>query len=162
MTQVVHSVNATTRAAAGRIAQLLAVPAPAPAQRRWRAQSLADGAVGIALLHIERAHASPANGTQRTRGSSRQRGPRSFATTDAGLYPGAPAVAFALHAATTGGSDKYRRSLSALDRSVTALTHRRVDQAHARIVHGQLPKFAEFDVISGLAGVGAHLPHARR
>jgi hypothetical protein len=80
-----------------------------------------------------------------------------FATPDAGLYLGAPAVAFALHAATTDGSDKYQRALSALGRSVTALTHHRTDQAHARITSGHLPKLAEFDVISGLAGIGAHL-----
>lgn len=157
MSQVAHSVNAAARTAADRIAQLLGVPPSTPPQCRWRAQSLADGAAGIALLHIERAHARLGEWDAAHAWLTQAAQSDIFATTDAGLYLGAPAVAFALHTATIGGPDKYRRALSVLDRSVTALSHRRVDQAHARIARGQLPKFAEFDIISGLAGVGAHL-----
>lgn len=36
----------------------LATPAPTDAEQPWQAQSLAKGAAGVALLHIERAHAS--------------------------------------------------------------------------------------------------------
>jgi hypothetical protein len=157
MSKITHPVNATARAAADHIAQHLAVPAPTPPQRRWRAQSLADGAAGVALLHIERAHARLGGWDTAHAWLAEAAQSDIFATTDAGLYLGAPAVAFALHTATTDGLDKYRRALSRLNRSVTALTHRRIDQAYARIELGQVPKLAEFDVISGLAGIGAHL-----
>jgi hypothetical protein len=118
---------------------------------------LADGAAGIALLHIERAHARLGEWAAAHAWLTEAAQVDILATANAGLYLGAPAVAFVLHTAVTDGSGRYRRALSALDRSVSALVHRRIDQAHARIARDELPKLAEFDVISGLAGIGAHL-----
>ncbi|HEY9473992.1 MAG TPA: lanthionine synthetase C family protein [Mycobacteriales bacterium] len=161
MSRIVCSLNVAARVAADRIAHMLASPAPAPPRRRWHAQSLADGAAGTALLHIERAHAQVGDWGVAHAWLANAAQSDIVATTGSGLYFGAPAVAFALHAACTDGSDRYTRALSTLDRSVIALTHRRIDQAHARIASGHLPKFTEFDVISGLAGIGAYLLHHR-
>ena len=148
--------NAAARTAAG-LAHLLAVPPPTPLERRWQVQSLAKGAAGIALIHVERAHAGVGGwGTAHAWLIAATQGDIS-AGSDAGLYFGAPALAFAVHAADADNSGRYPRALAALDASVVALTHRRVDRACARIDSGELPGPAEFDVISGLSGIGAHL-----
>jgi lantibiotic biosynthesis protein len=118
-------------------------------------QSLADGAAGIALLHIERAYTG--HGTWRIvhtwlRAAT---GTDIAATGDACLYFGAPALGFVLHAADQAG--RYSGPRDAIDRAVTVLAHRRVDQALARIRRAELPAAAEYDVIRGLTGIGAHL-----
>ena len=79
----------------------MSTPTTGTAERRIRAQSLAQGAAGIALLHIERAR----------RGSGTWHDAHAHLTScvhdliadeDASLYFGAPAVAFALHTASVG------------------------------------------------------------
>jgi class I lanthipeptide synthase len=132
-------------------------PLSLPPDRRWRPQSLARGAAGVALLPIERAHAGVggwdvAHSWLKAAVSGGVR-----AGDDAGLYNGAPAVALALRAASAGASDRYSRALEVLDRSVSRLAHRRVDHAAARIARGALPALAEYDVINGLSGIGAYL-----
>jgi hypothetical protein len=42
---------------------------------------------------------------------------------------------------------------------VAALAYRRVDAALARIERRELPTFAEYDLLHGLTGIGAHLLH---
>ena len=143
-----------------RIAGLLADPGSVPAawtsRPQW-AQSLAQGAPGIALLHIERA----ATG----------RGPWEHAhawlkvaaadpvTTgaDGYLYYGAPALAHALSCAAKAQPDSYERAQGRLDQVVADDALRRCDQAQARIERGDLPELAEFDTIRGLAGIGSVL-----
>jgi hypothetical protein len=73
-----------------------------------------------------------------------------------GLYRGAPAVAFALHAA---GQPAYASALDTLDRHITTVTRHRLDRAHRRIDLGQLPALREFDLISGLTGIAVYLLH---
>ncbi|MDT3396323.1 lanthionine synthetase C family protein [Streptomyces sp. B1866] len=133
-----------------------APPAHDPQDAR-SAQSLSRGAIGIALLHIERAHAglgdwdtahSWINAATRTSLS---------AADGASLFFGVPAVAFTLRAAGADGTPRYAGALARLDAHVTALAHRRTQQAEARIAHGLLPHMREFDVINGLTGIGAHL-----
>jgi hypothetical protein len=119
-----------------------------------RAQSLALGTAGVALLHIERAHlglGTWANAHAWVRTATA--GEISAADT-AGLYVGAPAISFILHAASTDGTDRYAPAVVALDTQVVALAHRRVDAALARIDRGDLPAFAEYDLLYGLAGIG--------
>ncbi|MGH3771182.1 MAG: lanthionine synthetase C family protein [Pseudonocardiaceae bacterium] len=65
-------------------------------------------------------------------------------------------MAFAVHAAADRPG-RYERALASLDVRVAAVTRRRLDQAHARIDRGDRPALAEFDLINGLAGLGAHL-----
>ncbi|MEV7970544.1 lanthionine synthetase C family protein, partial [Sphaerisporangium sp. NPDC088356] len=139
------------------LAQRLMSPEPNPADQRWRAQSLATGAAGIALLHIERAHASA--GSWRTAHSwvTAAAGTEISAANDTGLHFGAPAISFILHAAGADGAARYGEALTAIDTYVTALTHRRVDLAQARIDRGDAPAFAEYDLLHGLTGIGAHL-----
>ncbi|ORT46827.1 lanthionine synthetase C family protein [Frankia sp. KB5] len=127
-------------------------------------QSLSAGAAGIALLHIERAWAEADNWRSAHRHlTAATRDPLHDHHT-AGLYFGAPAVTFALHAAN-GSTDRYRDALAALDPAVTRLAHQCAGQALERISAGQIAgDFAEYDVFSGLTGLGALLlrraPHS--
>lgn len=131
--------------------------AAGPRGSGW-AQSLAQGAIGVALLHIERAHAGLADWDTAHVWLTAATGEDISVGPNASLFYGAPAVAFAVHQASqcTG---RYQRALATLDASVTALTRRRLDHAHARIDHGQRPELGEFDLIYGLTGLGAHHLH---
>jgi lantibiotic biosynthesis protein len=120
-----------------------------------RSQSLSRGAVGEALLLIERAH----NGTVswddvhdllRTVTAHGL-----FAGDDASLFFGAPAVAFVLHTAA-GSTDRYAGALRTLDACVAAATDRRLARANARLKRGERPQAAEFDVLYGLTGLGTY------
>ncbi|MDQ2882491.1 MAG: hypothetical protein M3Y48_15150 [Actinomycetota bacterium] len=71
---------------------------------------------------------------------------------NAALFFG-PALAFALHAAADRPR-RYERALESLDARVTAVTRRRLDQAHARIDRGDRPALAEFDLVNGLTCYG--------
>ncbi|MGI9001951.1 MAG: lanthionine synthetase C family protein [Pseudonocardia sp.] len=120
-----------------------------------RAQSLAQGAAGIALLHIERArHGS--GSWQNVHDVLASCVHDLVVDEHASLYYGAPAVAFALHtaAAGTGG---YTGALRVLDTAITTLTMRRVELAHARINRGERPRASEFDLFYGLTGLGSYL-----
>ncbi len=121
-------------------------------------QSLAKGAPGIALLHIERARAGLGDwATVHAWLSAATRTPV-YAGPDAGLYVGAPAVAFAVHTAAAQ-SDRYQRALTALHTTVIALTHDRLDRAHQRLARREPPAFTEFDLLYGLTGLGAYHLH---
>lgn len=154
-----HSIPEALTAATA-IAERLADPeaaCPVGTGRR-RPQSLAGGAAGIALLHIERArtgHGDPA--TARAWLSAATRDDLSVGP-NANLFYGAPTVAFVVHTATdTTGT--CARALDALDRATITLTHQRLDDAHTRIDRGDRPPLAEFDLIRGLAGLGAYHLH---
>jgi len=73
---------------------------------------------------------------------------------DACLFHGAPALAFTLHPVPLPG---YRPARQALDNGVTAVIRDRLAAASERMAHGTRPSLAEFDLISGLTGLGAHL-----
>jgi hypothetical protein len=124
-------------------------------------QSLAHGPLGTALLHIEQAHRGASTWEDVHRNLSGIRplidGP------DAGLYLGAPAMAFVLHLAADG-TDRYAGALQTLDTVVAAHTRRRLAAAHERINAGRVTTFAEYDLLRGLTGVGALLlrRHPRR
>jgi hypothetical protein len=117
--------------------------------------SLGSGAPGIALLHIERAlaHISSWDAAHGWAAATTH-GPVTAHPDTAGLYRGAPAVTFALHGARHHG---YAGALATLDHHVATLTRHRLDCAHERINQGLLPTMREFDLISGLTGLGAHL-----
>ncbi|MGH3933417.1 MAG: lanthionine synthetase C family protein [Pseudonocardiaceae bacterium] len=126
---------------------------PAP---EW-GQSLSIGAAGIALLHIE--HARTGTGGWNTAhrwASAMTRSPVTAHPDTSGLYRGAPAVAFTLH---TAQQPAYATALHTLDDHITTLTRHRLQRAHKRIGRGQLPALREFDLISGLTGIGAYLLH---
>jgi hypothetical protein len=74
----------------------------------------------------------------------------------AGLFHGAPAVAFALHAA---GHPAYRSALRQLDETVTASVAARLSAAERRMEAGRPARVREYDLISGLTGLGAYFLH---
>ncbi|MFJ9675789.1 lanthionine synthetase C family protein [Streptomyces sp. NPDC101221] len=77
----------------------------------------------------------------------------------ANLYRGAPAVAYVLHIA---GHPAYARSLAKLDAETVAIVADRLDAAYRRMDSGRPPRLREYDLISGLTGLGAYLLHRGR
>jgi lantibiotic biosynthesis protein len=125
---------------------------PAHTDSRWSV-SLSDGAPGILLLHVERARTGHGQwATAHAWATAATRVPVTVNPTDS-LFRGAPALAFALHIA---GNPAYADALNALDKAIKALTRCRLAAAHTRIDHGNRPTFTEYDLISGLAGIGRY------
>lgn len=142
--------------AADRITRELATPA-IPGGYRPQAQSLANGAAGIALLHVERAHAGTGSWATAHNWVTSATRDEISADDNTCLYFGVPAISFVLHAAGADGTPRYGAVLTGIDAHVTALAHRRVSCALDRIHRGQRPAFAEYDLLHGLTGIGAHL-----
>ncbi|WP_316959658.1 lanthionine synthetase LanC family protein [Streptomyces sp. TRM68367] len=117
-------------------------------------QSLAHGPLGAALLPIERAH----RGLTSWRDVHEQLADiRPLIDGDtAGLFLGAPAMAYVLHLAAAD-SDRYAGALDTLDGIVAAHTRPRLVAAHERIDQGRYAAFAEYDLFRGLTGLGALL-----
>ncbi|SDN10379.1 Lanthionine synthetase C-like protein [Lentzea albidocapillata subsp. violacea] len=151
------SSTATLAEASERYAEQIALPGPPPENEPWVAQSLTRGAAGIALLHIERAHAGTGTWQQAHHWIVNAVAGQISATNTTGLYLGAPAVTLMLDAAAAGNTSRYREALADVDVHVAALAHRRVESAMARISAGELPGFREYDVFFGLSGLGALL-----
>ena len=151
-------------AAAGAIADRLADPhavrtvSGAGGRGRRLPQSLAGGAAGIALLHIEHARAGHGDWPTAHAWLSAAARDELSAGPNAGLFFGAPALAFVTHTAADRPG-KLARSLTELDVGTAAVTRRRLDAAHARIDRGERPALAEFDLIRGLTGLGIHHLH---
>jgi hypothetical protein len=121
--------------------------------------SLAAGAAGIALLHSERARTEPSARPIAHRWLTIATAVDLHADHTASLFHEVPALAFVLHIAADGTTD-YQTAQQALDTATVALTRARLDAAHARIDRGEHPSFREYDLISGLTGLGAyHLVH---
>ncbi|HWD81861.1 MAG TPA: lanthionine synthetase C family protein [Kribbella sp.] len=132
----------------------LTAPPPLEPEPGWN-QSLGTGAPGIALLHMEKARSGAAPWECAHKWvTAMTRGPVTAHPNTAGLYRGVPAVTFALHAS---GHDGYTASLNTLDRHITTLTRHRLSRAHERINRAELPVAREYDLISGLTGIGAGL-----
>ncbi|HCA86078.1 MAG TPA: lantibiotic modifying enzyme [Streptomyces sp.] len=130
-------------------------PGGRPSGGRAWPQSLAGGASGIALLHIERARTGHGDWyTAHTWLAAAVDGAISAAA-NANLYFGAPALAFITHRAASASS-RYLGLLERLDTATLAVTHTRLAAAHQRIDHGERPPMEEFDLIQGLSGLGAY------
>lgn len=118
------------------------------------AHSLGSGAAGSALLHIQQARANRASwATVHERVVATTSVPVNAHPDSSSLFQGAPAVAFTLHAAR---QPRYAKALAILDSHITALTRERLRRANERIDRGQLPALREFDLISGLTGLGVY------
>ena len=122
------------------------------------AQSLASGTVGHALLAVERAVKGAGNWATAQRLIQHAAG-RVDAAPHAGLYYGAPAIAFLLHTTTVDGRDRYPAARQALDRHVRRLTRTRLTHATQRLRAGHPTTFAEYDLFTGLIGFAALLLH---
>ncbi|MGW7295363.1 lanthionine synthetase C family protein [Streptomyces xiamenensis] len=116
------------------------------------AQSLAGGAAGIALLPVERAHRGLGDWQTAHGWISRSTAAGIVADDAAGLFHGLPAITYILHAA-----GRYPSALSTLDPYLTRLAHQRSAAAMARVERGEPATFREYDVFTGLAGIGALL-----
>jgi hypothetical protein len=151
----VTPVSAGLAEASGLLAAVPAVPEPPPADRPWLAQSLSKGTAGIALLHIERAHAG-LDTWQRAHSwiAGAVAGPVSSGP-GTGLYLGLPAVSLMLAAASGGG--RYQAALAGTGRHAGRLAHARAEAGLARIRDGRPAVFREYDVFFGLTGLGALL-----
>ncbi|GIF98789.1 lanthionine synthetase C family protein [Catellatospora citrea] len=112
-------------------------------------QSLAEGPLGEALVHLENGNLPAAQEAlrQATAGGI-SIGP------GASLYYGAPALAFVLAGTDQPGLGRAR-SIAA-DATAT-VTRQRLQTAHRRMDTGQRPQFAEYDLIRGLTGLGVVL-----
>jgi len=133
----------------------VSTPPPSEPVPGWD-QDLYTGAAGIALAHIEYAHAGLESWHTAHRWTAvTVRGPVT-ADPGCGLHRGAPAVAFALHAS---GQLGYAQALAVLDEHITTLTRHRLRRACERIDAGMLPALREYDLIRGLTGIGAYLLH---
>ncbi|WP_086824820.1 lanthionine synthetase C family protein [Streptomyces sp. NRRL B-24572] len=122
----------------------------------WMPQSLAYGAVGVALLHIERARTGQASWEQAHAWLACAAASPAAGGPDSHLFHGAPALAFALRLAAER-TGRYSRALSVLDQHITGSVRLRLDAAHDRIDRGRLPALAEFDGIRGLSGMATLL-----
>jgi hypothetical protein len=142
--------------AATAIAQTLSRPGPLPDGRPWLAQSLSDGTVGTALLHIERARLGHGTWRQAHAWITSAASGEVSASDTAGLFLGLPAVAFMLDSAASGSS-RYEAGLADTDRHLAALASARAEAGMGRIRAGQPGGFQEWDVFFGLAGLGALL-----
>jgi hypothetical protein len=109
-----------------------------------RTQALAEGALGVALLHIERDDLAAARPllTEAVAGGV-------STGSNASLFHGAPALEFVLGRAGRADRDVQ----AAVDRIVAA----RLAAANRRRESARLPHLAEFDLIRGLTGLGALL-----
>jgi hypothetical protein len=142
------------------VAAGLADPAavgPSP-DGRTRPQSLAAGAVGVALLHIERAvsgHGDEATTHRWIRAAASE--PVSIGR-NSDPFHGAPALAFMLHTACPLGG--YRRAYASLNAATINLTRQRLAAAHARIDRREPLTMYEFDLVHGLTGLGLYHLHA--
>lgn len=134
-------------------ADRLARPPAEPQTPEW-GESLASGAPGILLLHIERARTGCGQWRVAHQWAVAVARTPVSANPGCGLFRGTPAVAYALAAADHPG---YTSVLHSLDEHVFTLTHRRLASAHARIDIGELPTLAEYDLINGLTGLGCYL-----
>ena len=148
---------APTAAIVDEVAARLADPdaVTTAATARGRRSSLAGGAIGIALLHIERARSGHGDEATMHRWLTHAAGQPVSSAADANLFHGAPALAFVLHCAAAG-TGRYRRPLAALDDAVHTLTRTRLDAASARLATGEPPLMREFDLVHGLTGLGVY------
>lgn len=112
-------------------------------------QSLADGAAGIALLHLETGSWQAACQLLRdaVAGGATIAG-------GASLYYGAPALAYVL---TASGHPSLHRARATAVAGAAQVTRNRLEAAHRRIDHAERPPYAEFDLIRGLTGLGVAL-----
>ena len=116
-------------------------------------QDLGRGAAGTALARIAAARITglPPRATAPWI-SAMTAGPVT-ANASASLFYGAPAVAFVLH---TGAHPAYAAMLAALDEHVNDLTALKLAATYERIERGELTRPGEYDLISGLTGLGAY------
>ncbi|MFC8796936.1 lanthionine synthetase LanC family protein [Promicromonospora sp. NPDC057138] len=139
-----------------------------PGPRSGQPLSLADGALGEALLEVELA----LTGVERWDKMFKVYSPKSLRARDLrgdgaipeGLFYGAPAAAFVLDAAGADGAARYVNVLNELDKVVDAVARERLTAAQHRRKAQVAATADEFDLFNGLIGLGVLLlrraPHS--
>ncbi|MGC4851885.1 lanthionine synthetase C family protein [Micromonospora sp. DT4] len=146
------------------VAQRLADPAISPALaggRSWWPHHLGHGAPGIVLLHAELAAAQVAGWERVHRWLTYAARTPITSGADSHLNYGAPALAVALATVAEHLPGAYRSTLEGLDATIAEDTLRRVAVITERLEPGRRPLLADFDVVRGVTGVGAHLLRRR-
>jgi len=112
-------------------------------------QSLADGAAGTALLHLE-------TGERAAAFTALQEAVAEGATVadNASLYYGAPAIAFVLAASSW---PELAGAAGVAADGTAIVTRRKLGAAHRRIDERRRPDYSEYDLIRGLTGLGVVL-----
>ncbi|MFI6295953.1 lanthionine synthetase C family protein [Nonomuraea sp. NPDC050790] len=134
-------------------------PAPAPVkltEHETASQSLTKPTAAAALLHIERAFTGTGDWKIAHAHIRQATASPIDSAPHAGLYYGAPAIAFVLHTASTG-NPRYQAAARTLDKHVARLTQRRLATAAERMRRRVPAAFAEYDLFRGLTGIGALL-----
>jgi hypothetical protein len=117
-------------------------------------QSLSRGTVGLALFHIERAASGYGDWETAHAWIKAATAEPVSATAEAGLFAGAGAITLLLHCAETAKPGRYEGYLRELGRLVVRNVHIRADAAINRRQAGVAATFAEYDVFTGLGGLG--------
>jgi lantibiotic biosynthesis protein len=118
-------------------------------------QSLAGGAAGIALLHVERARSGHGDWETARAWLTAASSGGVTAASNAHLFSGAPALAYVVHIAAASAGHG-RRALAALDDATLTVTRAALAGARARMDRAVRPELREFDLVRGLAGLGAY------
>lgn len=120
-------------------------------------QSLARGAAGTALLRIEQALTGSGTWASAHAEINRATADPLDASPNGSLFHGAPALLFALHAASSDGHSRYEAATRELSGHVERIAGQRTAAAQMRQERGGDATFREYDLFSGLAGLGALL-----
>lgn len=122
-----------------------------------RLHSLADGGLGEAMLALELALTGDTAWDEVDDMLAEAIERPADHTMRAGLYYGAPAVLFALDATGVDGRARYAAALAELDPALEHLTQERLEAARERAGRAVSAAVAEFDLFSGLTGLGTLL-----
>ena len=123
---------------------------------RAPAQSLAQGAAGIALLHIEQAMTGTGTWVDAHTAITRAAAEPAGTGPSAALYIGAPALAFMLHTARADGKPRYQAADDELNQHVLRTAWMRLAAAQAQQAGGHL-SFRDYDAFYGMTGIAALL-----
>jgi hypothetical protein len=115
---------------------------------------LGEGATGTALVLVEQARRGIIRWDEAHQMiTTISAAPIDASATAIGLFRGAPAVGYLLHRAARPG---YASALAALDDAIDTATCTRLAAAHERIRRGEPTTLGEYDLISGLTGLGLY------
>ena len=122
--------------------------------------SLARGSAGVALLRIEQALAGSNTWADAHAAVRRAAAGPVDASPGAGLFYGAPALAFVLCTACADGRPRYQVAAQELVGRVQRIARQRAASAIGRLERGDDGTFREYDLLYGLTGIGALLLRA--
>lgn len=129
--------------------------APSPHAVGHGVHSLSHGAAGVALLHIERARIGAASWDPVRRWAAHLTA--TPISSGHGAFAGAPAVAHVLATAAHARPGLFGSALTTLDDRITTDVAARARLVDARIDRQEPGDVAEWDLISGLAGLTRYL-----